>query len=260
MKDIFNRIELKNFFRKGQFPTEVHFGNLIDSMINKKDDGFDKTAKDGLRLSATGDDRNVLSVFKQSGDPEPNWQMSLKQSEDGSEGLSFDRLKTNNEGKTEKLASLTLANNGHVGIGAEQPRTTLEVGGVLGTKTRVGTYNVGQVDGNGQWQDILTELKGIHAFEIVARIDGPKGRGKYALTHAIAVSVFGGGKNTIRQTRAYYGFFWNRIELRWHGNSPNNYKLQMRTYSNYGLKEDETHFMIRFHVTSLWDDTLFTQI
>jgi hypothetical protein len=261
MKSIFNRVTLKGFFSKGKVPTEVQFVNLIDSMVNKMDDGFDKTTEDGLRLSATGKDNNVLSIFSSAGEQNSGWQVAFNQEDNGTRGLSFDRVVTDNDGKRVKKKVLTLADNGNVGIGINTtPRTALEVGGVIGISTRVGTYKIGQVDGDGAWKDILTGLKSMHAFEIVARIDGPPKRGKYAITHAIAVSAFGGGRNRVKQVRAHYGWFWNRIEFRWHGSTTTDYSLQVRTNSNYGKKEDNTAFMIRYHITQLWDDALFQDI
>jgi hypothetical protein len=260
MKSIFNRATLKGFFSKGKIPTEAQFVNLIDSMVNRMDDGFDKTDKDGLRLSASGKDNNVLSIFKSVGEQAPAWQVSLKQEDNGASGLSFDQLvMVDTDGKDVKKTVLTLADNGNVGVGTSTPRTALEVDGVMGIKTRVGTYKAGQVKGDGEWKDILMgkDIKGMHAFEIVARIDGPPNRGKYAITHAIAVSAFGGGSNRVKQVRAYYGWFWNRIEFRWHGNKATEFTLQVRTNSNYGEKADATHNMIRYHITQLWDDTLF---
>ncbi|MFM7155248.1 MAG: hypothetical protein ACKOZV_14105, partial [Bacteroidota bacterium] len=79
---------------------------------------------------------------------------------------------------------------------------------------------------------------------------------KYAVTHAIALGTFGGGKNTIRQTRSYYGLFWNRIDLRWKSEG-SLYHLEIRTYQHYGLKPDGTAYKIRYHVSALLDDALF---
>ncbi len=60
--EIFNRSTLKGFFQKGKVPTEVHFSNLIDSTINKIDDGFAKTVDNGLKLSPGGPVK-VLSFY-----------------------------------------------------------------------------------------------------------------------------------------------------------------------------------------------------
>lgn len=256
MKKLWNRESLKSFFRKGQFPSQVHFEYLIDSTVNQLDDGFAKTDKDGLQLAPTGDTNNVLSIFNNLGEQRPSWQLSLKGDDNGS-GLTFDRLRENADGNMEKTSSLVFADNGNVGIGTSQPRTNLEVGSVLGVHTRVGTFRCGQVPGDGEWHHVLPGLTGVHAFEIVARIDGGPGRAKYALTHATALSTFGGSHQRIKQVRAYYGWFLNRIEFRWHGKETRNYSLQVRTRRSYGLSPEGTNYMIRFHVTQLWDESLF---
>ncbi|WP_020570424.1 hypothetical protein [Neolewinella persica] len=118
----------------------------------------------------------------------------------------------------------------------------------------------GQVPGDGEWHSILSNLNGVNAFEVVARIDGPKGRGKYAMTHAIALSTFGGkgSRSRITKTRAYYGWFWNRIELKWAGNTED-YSLKVRTRRHYGLADEGKISQIKFHITNLWDDGLFAE-
>lgn len=257
MKNTWNRDDLKSFFRKGQTPSEVHFGYLIDSTVNKMDDGFSKTAGEGLRLAPTGESQNVLSIFQSQSDPYANWQVQLKNDDDRTRGLSFDHLKEGKNGNLIRSSSLVLTDNGNVGIGTPEPRTKLEVGGTLGIHTRIGTYKFGQVPGDRSWHPILEGLKDMHAFEIVARIDGAPKRGKYAFAHAIALSAFGGGKNKIKQMCAYYDWFWDRIEFRWKGNEARNYQLQVRTRSNYGSDKDGNQYNIRFHVTQLWDESVF---
>ena len=37
-----DRDTLRNYFRQGSVPSEVHFHDLIDSLVNKVDDGLDK--------------------------------------------------------------------------------------------------------------------------------------------------------------------------------------------------------------------------
>ena len=59
-----NRNTLKSFFRKGQLPQETHFKDLVDSMVNKVDDGMTKTIDDGLMLSPIGTSTKLISFFK----------------------------------------------------------------------------------------------------------------------------------------------------------------------------------------------------
>ena len=58
-----NRKSLKGYFKKGQLPTEGHFHDLIDSSINKVDDGMSKTMEDGLMLAPIGESRKLISFF-----------------------------------------------------------------------------------------------------------------------------------------------------------------------------------------------------
>lgn len=249
---LLNRETLKNFFRKGKFPSEVHFSDLIDSTVNKIDDGFAKSEQDGLQLAPQGESSRLISFFEKVSDALPRWQLNLKK-EEKSEGLSFDKVETGRDGQPETVSRLFLHQNGNVGVHTTEPAFPLEVNGAAAMKGRVGTCYAGQVEGDGKWHDIITGLDGVHAFEIVARIDGPPSQGKYAISHAIAVSAFGKSRNRIRQTRSHFGWFWNRIEMRWKGSIRDN-NLQIRTRSHYGIDPELGVCMIRYHVTSLWDE------
>ena len=46
-----NRKNLKDRFKNGRMPSESDFADLIDSMINALDEGYEKTAKDGLNMT-----------------------------------------------------------------------------------------------------------------------------------------------------------------------------------------------------------------
>lgn len=72
-----------------------------------------------------------------------------------------------------------------------------------------------------------------------------------ALLHATALAAYGGAHNRISQRCAHYGFFWNKIKLRWKGGT-HNYALQLRSNSNYGEGVE-----IFYNITRLWSDELF---
>ena len=57
-----DRNTLKNYFKKGRLPSSVHFADLIDSMVNKIDDGFNKQPDTGLELAPEGEMETVLSI------------------------------------------------------------------------------------------------------------------------------------------------------------------------------------------------------
>jgi hypothetical protein len=94
-------------------------------------------------------------------------------------------------------------------------------------------------------------LNNCHVFEVVARTGKTGKHSRFAMLHAVAVSAFGSSQNKITKTCAYRGFFWNKINLRWHGTT-HDYKLEIRTGRNYG---DNTE--IFYKVGKLWDDELF---
>ena len=254
---LLNRDSLKQLFSKGKFPTENHFAHLIDSTVNRMEDGLGKSADDGLQLAPRGEAGQVLSVYERMDKPLPDWQIKLLKTS-GARGLSFDKVGTDVDNEPSSKSRLFMSDEGNIGVGTTAPRLPLHVAATVGTQARVGTRAYGLVPGDGEWHDILPGLTGVQAFEVVARIDGPVGRGKYAITTATAVSAFGGksARNRIRQTRAYYGWFWNRIELRWHGELYN-YALQVRTRNHYGFDDAGNLSFIKFHVTDLQDQRLF---
>jgi len=224
------------------------------------EDGIGKTAAEGLQLSPKGSFDQVLSVYERMDLPMPAWQIKLLRQNDA-RGLSFEKLEKNEDNEPEGTSRLFLANDGKIGINTTAPWAPLHVNTTAGLKARVGTHVYGQVAGDGEWHPIISQLKGMQSFEVVARIDGPPGRAKYAITHAIALRTFGGkgSRSKIPQTRAHYGWFWNRIELRWMG-SVNDYSLEVRTRQHYGDDENGGMCMIKFHVAKLWDDELFAAL
>jgi len=241
---LLNRQSLKTLFGAGARPKESNFSSLIDSMINKIDDGISKNAEDGLILSPEGKESDrIMSFYENVEDELPQWSIELGQEE--KKGLSIVAPVT----KTEETRVISFQKSGEVGIGTENPRTTLEVEGVLGTDTRIGTYKLATVPADGEWHDIITDLDGCIALEVMAQV-GKEKTGRYALLHAHALSTFGKSHHRIRKTQAHYGWFWNKIAIRFTG-STYNYKLQLKTRSNYGAGQN-----IHFHITKLWDNDM----
>ncbi|WP_299625647.1 hypothetical protein [uncultured Tenacibaculum sp.] len=241
---LLNRQSLKVLFAAGARPKESNFFSLIDAMVNKVDDGISKTEEDGLILSPEGKESNrVMSFYQNVEDELPQWSIGLDQQEDKS--LSIAAPVT----KTEETPVITFQKSGEVGVGTKKPRTTLEVDGVLGTNTRIGTYKIGTVPADGEWHNIVTDLDGCMAFEIMAQV-GKEKTGRYALLHAHALSTFGRSRHKIRKTQAHYGWFWNKIAIRFTG-STYNYALQLKTKSNYGKDID-----IKYHITKLWGNEM----
>ncbi|MBU6167424.1 MAG: hypothetical protein KGQ86_00160 [Bacteroidetes bacterium] len=241
---ILNRITLKNFFRKGSVPTETNFADLIDSSINIVEDGIGRSVEDGFRIAPMGYSKRLLSFYENAQKSKPDWFISLN--DGNSKGLAFHESDSENR--------LVLKNGGNIGIGISNPTSKLEVKGCIGMDERKGTFLTGQVPGDAKWHNIIAELDGISAFEIMAQISGKKGSGRYAISHAIALATYGGylSRWSIRKTAANYGGFLNQLQFRWTG-SVNNYALQIRTRRHYGLNDQNAEpYPIFFNVTKLW--------
>lgn len=241
-----NRISLKSVFKDGSRPNANNFGSLIDSMINKVDDGISKNLKDGLILSPEGkvSDR-LISFYERIQNDIPNWSIDLVK--DDSPGLGVVESISEAESETRMF----FAKGGNIGIETTQPNTTLDVNGILGMNSRVGKHKMATIPADGHWHNLLTELNGCCAFEIVAQV-GKEKTGKYALLHAHALSTFGRSRSKIKTTQAHYGWWWNKLDLRWAG-STYNYSLQLKTKSNYGDNQE-----IKFHITKLWDNEIMS--
>ncbi|MDB4533906.1 hypothetical protein N9242_03470 [Vicingaceae bacterium] len=216
-----NRASLKNLFLKGNIPKEHDFQTLIDSSINKVDDGISKSKGEGFKILAEGVNGELMSFYDNVKDLNPNWYINQK-SEDGNEGLNI--------GEPNSGSRLFIEKGGNVGIGNTRPSTKLDVNGLITSQGRVGSYTYGELPANGEWHDVLSDLNEYNAFEIVATT-GKKGA--HAIMHAIAVATYGKSKPGISKTMGWFGSFRNKLDLRWTG-TYFNYRLQVRTKSNYG--------------------------
>jgi hypothetical protein len=256
-----NRKTLKNYFGKGNLPTESQFADLIDSALNLLDDRFDHTAKDGFKITTTGDNEGLFSFYDGDNPQDPRWSMGLEESRDE---LVFRNGKVNPEtGKPDTTLSL---GQGKIGVNKDNPQTELDVNGVISATGRQGNYATGLVLADGKWHNLTEELEGCHAFEVMAGV-GKKTTGKYALLHAIAINAHHpegwlfnllNRKRRIRPTQSYYRSVRDKLKLRWKstGKQGRNtlYKMQIRTNSDYG--ED---IRIQYSLTNLWFDPLMEQ-
>jgi hypothetical protein len=240
-----NRLTLKKYFGRGKMPTEEHFIDLVDSMLNIVDEGFDKSSNKGLSLAPLNEEGSVASVFRKIEDEEQKWTLSL---EKDSENLIFKQVDGD--------AVITLNQNGNTGFGTNEPKHQIHTTGVAGLYGRAGTYAEGEIAANGKWQNITDELLGCHAFEVIAGSGKPR-EGKYALLVATAIQCFGAHcKVDIKQS--WYGIRCNKIQLRWkrvNRKANKNVVLQMKTRCNYG--PDST---INFNISSLWDNNKMTKV
>ena len=240
-----DRQTLKKLFEKGSLPTQNSFADIIDSSINKIDDGFSKSMEDGLMLSPIGKSKKVLSVYKKITDKVPEWHINIEDTqskEQNSQQLSFVH-------KHSGIPLLNLSDQEKVGINKMGANYTLDVEGIIASKGRIGTASEKtKALANGEWHTILEGLNYCNAFEIVARV-GVLKSGKHAMLHAVAMSAYGNSHHKIRKTNARFSF-WRplRIKLRWTGTTFN-YGLQIKSSKNLG-----SGVYIKYHMTQLWTD------
>ncbi len=228
------RANLKNYFLKGNIPSEKDFHDFIDSCVNKIDDGIIKVKGEGIKILADGPNKDLFNFFDNIDDLNPSWVINQK-TEDGNEGLNISEPNGGSRFFIEK--------GGNIGIGSTKPSTKLEVAGLVGMEGRIGNFSFGEIPANGEWHDVISDLNEYQAFEIVASV-GKKGA--HSILHAIAVSTYGKSKSKISKTCGHYGWSRNKLDVRWFG-SYFSYQLQIRTKSNYG-----EGIMIKYNISKLY--------
>jgi len=248
-----NRITLKHFFRRGGLPTENQFRDLIDSTLNMVDEGFDKSAENGLEISPLGDKPSLLSFFKSADATAPAWTIRYDENRE--------KLLIEIPGETPLLS---FSPRRYVGIHKADPAYALDVDGVVASQGRVGNYAEGRVPADGQWHVIVDKLSGCNAFEVMAGT-GKKRSGHYALMHAFALNTFHPKgwlfnflnlKRRITYHQAYYRSLRSKLKLRWRPVNEQSkwrpfgsYRLELRSNRDYG-----PDIYIRYHVSRLWFD------
>ena len=136
-----DRATLKSYFVKNAVPTAGHFADLIDGMINQKEDGIAKLPGEPLSLQAHGDDtsqKKAINFYRNFTDPNPAWTMSLNPRADPNNpatakaGWSI--------GDAAGASKLFIdQNTGNTGIGTVTPAERLDVNG----RTKSGSLTVG---------------------------------------------------------------------------------------------------------------------
>lgn len=132
-----NRADLKAFFVKNSIPTQSNFADLIDGMLNQKDDGFVKAKNLPLSIEAADpgvadSEKKSVTIYQSFADPNPAWTLSLNP------------RTVPNDPKTAKLGfSISDGeginrlfidrNSGHVGIGTITPGAKLEINATTST-------------------------------------------------------------------------------------------------------------------------------
>lgn len=280
-----DRPTLKAFFRHGALPSEEEYGDLIESVVNIKDDGFSKTDEDGMKLASKGGSLRIMSMYEGLGASKPSWVFDHGNKSDGSLHIRPDTGKASlakagsdedsDETSDDEMPlppNLTMTNNGCVGINRDDPAWRLDVGGVTRMEGRTGvtSYEIPYVKANGDWHPITQPLTGCHILEVTAGAGGRRGDGRYSLMHAVAMNTYQPRnpilnwwfrRRAIKVQTAMYDSFADRLRLRWvDGPDPHTYVLEIRTNANFnqllpdGKKRADTQY-IRYTITHLWHDT-----
>jgi hypothetical protein len=268
-----NRSTLRNYFHQGARPSAEHFADLIDSSLNMLDQGFDKTAEDGFKISSLEENAKLMTFYRKTDPKQTLWSISYDCNIDSllfcNNSASQSHTKGSSETDTAEPTStvLSMTQEGFVGINTRSPSQALEVNGVIKSSGRLGT-NLGDkyaIPADGQWHNITTRLEGCQTLEVVAGV-GIKRSGRYGMLHAIAMNTCQPSKswlnifnwrNPIKSQSAFYHSSADRLKLRW-VNAPQNddnneanrpYYLQIKSSTNYGAD-----IYIRYHLTQLWFD------
>lgn len=267
-----NRKTLSDYFADGQMPTQESFGDLIDSMVNIVDDGFDKSAQDGMKIAQLDNSSKLVSFYDEITVGKPIWSVAFSMPRSGAGPENNKSLNFFYGGN--KVAGLTLASAPEneaekedagerkirVGINNSNPRYEIDVNGVIAADGRIGREGgkEREIRADGKWHPVISGLDGCQAFEIMAGVGKPRS-GRYALLHAFALSTFnsrksffGFRKKDITYHQAHFSSRCDQIELRWTG-STHDYALEMRVRCSYEQSAEE-EIRIRYYVTQLWFD------
>ena len=231
-----SRKDLYKLFKDGSTPNQNDFKDLIDSALNKMDDDIEVDSNEGLSLSPMGKSNRLISFFSRLSAQSPIWSIAMEPEQ---EGLSF------SEDKEEGESRLFIKKGGNVGIGTTNPSTNLDVNGTVRMESRLGSKFHGTVPGDGNWHRLTPDLNGCYAFEVMLKIFGTKGKGQYAMAHAIAISTYSGKKGGLNVTEACFGHRRHRLQLRWQGDTFASF-LEARTRKAY-----EDNAMIQFSMIEL---------
>jgi hypothetical protein len=253
------RAQLKKKFEAANIGYESYRA-LIDSTINRKDDGIDIDERDGLRLAPGSDSGRLLSLFGDRAGTAAEWFIRLNP--ENTKGLDISSELT--VGRTlfltvdEEIVDDELQHEVRVGIGTIKPQFTLDVEGTVAMRARVGTFKAESVPADKQWHTILAEGDGLNdcqAYEIFAHIFDNKTE-RYSLTHAVILIAKGRRGERIKITRASSRYLWGRFLNRIRFRIKREYGkevVQMRARDHYGFTVDGKPKMIFYRVTKIWD-------
>ena len=158
-----DRKALKPFFVKNAIPTQRNFEDLIDGMINQRDDGIVKLPDEPLSLQADGNatsQKKVINFYGSFTDPKPAWTLSLNPYVDPNNPATA--RPGWNIGDADGNSRLFIdQNTGNVGVGTLDPKAKLDVSGGINMAADGVLYSPGRMHIHGDEMLFLLHKQGV---------------------------------------------------------------------------------------------------
>ncbi|CAD5372272.1 hypothetical protein RA210_U20255 [Rubrivivax sp. A210] len=153
-----DRTALKSYFVKNAVPTAGNFADLIDGMLNQKEDGIAKLAGEPLSLQADGDDnsqKKAINFYKFFADAKPAWTIALRPRANPNDAATARAGFSVSDGDGNSRLYID-QNTGNVGVGTVSPEGyRLHVAGgpafVNGANLMVLAENAGRLRVGAAW-------------------------------------------------------------------------------------------------------------
>lgn len=136
-----SRSTLKSYFIKNAIPTETQFSQLMDSVLNQRDDGLVKAPGDPLSIEAVGDDvsfKRALNFYLSFADPDPAWSIVMRPRANPAAAATASLGWSLNDAAGVSRLCVDAA-TGNVGVGTTKPADKLTVEG----RVRAGALSIG---------------------------------------------------------------------------------------------------------------------
>ncbi|MEM9452601.1 MAG: hypothetical protein AAGF11_00380 [Myxococcota bacterium] len=147
-----SRSQLKTYFIKHAIPSEGEFSELIDGMLNQRDDRIIKPPDGPLSLEAAGDAasrRQVLHLYESFDDANPTWVLTMNPRSTVSDPATAKRGLSIDDASGVSRLFVDHA-TGQVGIGTLEPQAALHVDGDIICSGRL----IPAPPETGQWEAI----------------------------------------------------------------------------------------------------------